>query len=158
MGSKEKFQDSCSKSSRDPRAHLCLLTESQLGLAWVQWGCGDLSQLLPQPASLEHALCEPLSCKQVMFAKLVTRLLLSACCYPFLMSWGMEAHVCVCVCVHKFSPPSSQPFTAQRPQCPCIHQREVGTFIGAGGHPDNENPALKGNQNRAWCCKGNLGW
>lgn len=34
----------------------CLLTESQLGLAWVQWGCGDLSQLLPQPASLEYAL------------------------------------------------------------------------------------------------------
>lgn len=93
---KRSFRYYCSKASQGFSAQLCLLTESRLGLAWVRWGCGDLSLLLPRPASLEHVLRELRSCKQVMFARCWRQ----RCCsvfaaIPFLVSWGMEAHVCM---------------------------------------------------------------
>lgn len=105
-------------------------------------GCGDLSLLLPRPASLEHVLRELLNCRQVMFARCWWQRWCSAVLFSF-----PGARKPMCAWVHKFSPPSSQPLRC--PEHPCIHQREVGNFVewfitSRGRYWDNESYIKEG--------------
>lgn len=79
LGKQTEASGISSKASGGFAAQLCLPTESQLGLPWVRWGWGDLSLLLPGPATLEHVVRELLSRKQVVCQVLAIASLLRAC-------------------------------------------------------------------------------